>query len=174
MSFASRFGDSSVQRMKKYLSSKLPQLHDLQKNPCRVLDLGCGNGHLLFAILGSLSPDEEESSEEEAEDSTSQPKVSSSTALTKPEYCLGIDYSRLSIYLARNISEKRGKGCEKVRFEVSDLMKKEEVEKVREMSRIDGNGEMEDGWDLVCDKGTLDAVSNTKPRGRERESEDAD
>lgn len=181
--------------MKKYLSQKLPTLYNPSEKPCRVLDLGCGNGHLLFSILGSKSPDEddvesEEESDDENEDQdqeedpeneetrTSTMKASSNASLTKPQYCLGIDYSKLSIDLAKEISLKRGNGCENVRFQVSDLMQEDQVEQVRKSSMESLNekekSEREEGWDLVCDKGTLDAVSCNNDRlQRKRKSSEA-
>lgn len=55
---------------------------------------------------------------------------------------LGIDYSQLSVDLCRKIAEKRGGSACEVTFKRTDFL--------REFSKLQGQG-----WDLVCDKGTV-------------------
>ncbi len=97
-----------------------------------VLDLGTGNGHLLFEMLDS--PDLED--------------------MLTPSRLVGIDYSDASIELAKSIAAKRGGVCEEVKFATADLLDHDSVSSL--MTPEYGS---EDGWDLVCDKGTLDAIA---------------
>jgi len=88
----------------------------------RFLDLGTGNGHLLF----SLREEDEEGSRWEGE-------------------MVGVDYSETSVQLARSIDDQ--KEANSVRFELWDLLS-------------DQPGDwLEDGFDVVLDKGTFDAIS---------------
>jgi len=95
-----------------------------------VLDLGTGNGHLLFSLL--------EAQEEDLPEGT-----------VDPTKLCGIDYSTASIALARSIGTKRSNGCEKVVFDVVDLRDAQQVGQLTSKAN-DGLG-----WDIVCDKGTV-------------------
>lgn len=94
-----------------------------------VLDLGTGNGHLLFSLLEAL--------EERPDD------------LVDPSRLCGIDYSAASIALSRAIGSKRSDGCEQILFEAVDLRDAHQVAQLRSKAN-DGLG-----WDIVCDKGTV-------------------
>lgn len=96
----------------------------------RILDVGTGNGHLLFAL---------QERDMEAE-------------------LVGLDYSEASVELARRIQSSRQQSnateedlrC--IRFEICDL--------------FDGEDRpwLDDGFDVVLDKGTFDAISlNANP-----------
>lgn len=109
----------------------------LEENPFQhapyVLDLGTGNGHLLFSLL--------EAQEELPSD-----------ALDPRRLC-GVDYSSASIDLARAIAEKRGDGCESIVFDEADLRDHERV------ARLKQDANAGEGWDIVCDKGTVRVIN---------------
>ncbi|KAH7263341.1 S-adenosyl-L-methionine-dependent methyltransferase [Fusarium tricinctum] len=87
------------------------------------LDLGCGNGSLLFSLR--------------EEDWSAR--------------ALGVDYSPQSIALARQITTTKD-GLEKpVEFEEWDLIAGSYDPVLK--------GEQAEGWDVVLDKGTFDAIS---------------
>ncbi|KAK1060788.1 Protein-lysine N-methyltransferase efm4 [Friedmanniomyces endolithicus] len=93
--------------------------------PSRFLDLGTGNGHLLFALR------------EENEEG----------------FCwsgemIGVDYSDSSISLARRIATERQVDATTMRFEQWDLL--------ADPPQPDW---LQDGFDVVLDKGTFDAIS---------------
>ncbi|KAK5715743.1 Protein-lysine N-methyltransferase efm4 [Elasticomyces elasticus] len=91
--------------------------------PSRFLDLGTGNGHLLFTLQ-----------EEDDEGNCWSGEM------------VGVDYSETSIQLARRIAIERG--SETVRFEQWDLL--------NDPPRQDW---LQDGFEVVLDKGTFDAIS---------------
>lgn len=102
----------------------------LEKHPnskTRILDIGTGNGHLLFAL-------QERGIEAEL---------------------VGIDYSEASIQLARQIqksrqmyeSDEHDQIHQDIRFEICDLFDEEY------------RAWLDDGFDVVLDKGTFDAIS---------------
>jgi len=86
----------------------------------RFLDLGTGNGHLLFLLRAD--------GEFEGE-------------------MVGVDYSEQSVQLARRVAEEKGVGDD-VRFEKWDIMRE-----------APGAWLGEQGFDVVLDKGTFDAIS---------------
>ncbi|KNB08708.1 hypothetical protein FOXG_09469 [Fusarium oxysporum f. sp. lycopersici 4287] len=87
------------------------------------LDLGCGNGSLLFSLR--------------EEDWSAR--------------ALGVDYSPQSIALARQIATTKDDLEKPVEFEEWDLI-------AGPYSPV-LNGEQTEGWDVVLDKGTFDAIS---------------
>lgn len=122
-----RFGEDSVERMIRYLVEVLEG--SAFPAPPRILDLGMGNGHLLFELLEAA---------EELPDGT-----------IVPENLRGVDYSSASVQLAQSIGKTRGDGCEKVTFEEADLCNPHTV------SRLAAAANGGKGWDIVCDKGTV-------------------
>jgi SAM-dependent methyltransferase len=123
------FEESNAEsRILRYLST-LP----LTPSTASFLDVGTGNGHLLFELL-----------EDDAE-------------YTGP--MVGVDYSPASIELSKKIAETRGYE-DKTRFEVVDVIKDD-------LKTADWVPE--EGFDVVLDKGTFDAISlsdETLPDGR--------
>ncbi|KAI8715569.1 Protein-lysine N-methyltransferase EFM4 [Fusarium sp. LHS14.1] len=98
-----------------------PDSPALSQDNTSFLDLGCGNGSLLFSLR--------------EEDWTGR--------------ALGVDYSPKSVSLARQIATT--KESENVEFEEWDVI----------AGPFDTvlNGAQADGWDVVLDKGTFDAIS---------------
>ena len=117
------FGQDAVMRMVRFVQD-YAQEHTLET----VLDLGTGNGHLLFELLESVDLD--------------------ATNL------VGIDYSDASIHLARSIAHKRGDPYPHIHFTSADLLNHHSVHQLLTLPQAQPNG-----WHLVCDKGTLDAIA---------------
>lgn len=90
------FGEDAVQRMVDFLEREAEE-GNLPNDLC-VLDIGTGNGHLLFALLEVDEP------------------------FAKPENMLGIDYSALSVDLCKRIAITKGEDTKKVRFEQIDFL----------------------------------------------------
>lgn len=137
------FGEDAVMRMIKFLEKYFTETiagtfssEEGAKAPT-VLDLGTGNGHLLFEMIESSADLEE---------------------VIDPSHLVGIDYSAASIELAKSIGAKRGGDCERVHFSTADLLDAASVQSLRSMPSKQLGAE-EEAWDLVCDKGTLDAIA---------------
>lgn len=121
----------------------LEDVSALSKQDTCFLDLGCGNGSLLFALRGQ----------------------------GWEGAMLGIDYSEQSIALAKQIAEASSSRDdddeeEKEEEQEQDRKKGGKVEfAVWNLLRGDYNdgvvlsGAQTDGWDVVLDKGTFDAIS---------------
>ncbi|WFD01111.1 hypothetical protein MYAM1_003872 [Malassezia yamatoensis] len=104
--------------------------------PPYVLDLGTGNGHILFSLLEA---------QDELPAGTLDPK----------RFC-GVDYSQASVDLAKAIGKQRGEEFQQVQFQVADLREETDVDKLKQAAN---HGH---GWDILCDKGTVrDFVSNS-------------
>ncbi|KIJ67002.1 hypothetical protein HYDPIDRAFT_108983 [Hydnomerulius pinastri MD-312] len=120
-----RFGEEPEEKMVAWAKKNVKP----ESNP-NVLDVGSGNGHLLFALV-----------EEGYEASR----------------LIGIDYSQGSVDLSVAIGEKRACDSEQaqdnVTFAVCDFLNPESP-------IPPPNGETSDGaWDLIMDKGTYDAIA---------------
>lgn len=122
-----RFGEDSVERMVSYLTGTLQEMPHCA-SPA-VLDLGTGNGHLLFDLV-------------EAADELC-------AGVVDVARLRGVDYSQASVRLAQSVGAKRGNGCEKICFDTADLRNPACVAQLA-ASVNDGQG-----WDVVCDKGTV-------------------
>lgn len=103
------FGEDSEDKIVDYLQDNL----DITSTTLTCIDLGTGNGHLLFRLR----------------DEGFQWNL------------CGLDYSHGSVDLAKSIAQQRG--CNDIRFKVSDFMKDFTLDKA----------------DLILDKGTFDAIS---------------
>jgi SAM-dependent methyltransferase len=123
------FSDAGAEeRMLSFLEN-LSDEGALDKDGARFLDLGTGNGHLLFA-------------------------------LREDEWCgemVGVDYSAQSVRLAGEIRDSKGEDHSDVVLEEWDILNQ-------------GPGAwLNDGFDVVLDKGTFDAIclsQDTDAQGR--------
>lgn len=102
----------------------------LDRRTTSFLDLGCGNGSLLFALR------------EEGWRGR----------------CLGVDYSPESVALARQIASSGAvAGDEEVEFAEWDVLRGDYAAVLGHPGEADGKAQA--GWDVVHDKGTFDAIS---------------
>jgi EEF1A lysine methyltransferase 2 len=87
---SSRFGEDSVEKMVDWAQDYIP------KDPTpSILEVGAGNGALLFAL------------QEAGYDG---------------KKIVGVDYSEDAVKLAHAVGSSRGEGCEDVKFEVCDFL----------------------------------------------------
>lgn len=94
------FGEDAVQRMVDFLEREAEEARLFPHDPT-VLDIGTGNGHLLFALLEDVE-----------------------SPLTKPENMLGIDYSPASIELCNKIAgASETEDADKIRFQQLDFLR---------------------------------------------------
>lgn len=114
------FGEESVRKMVRWTLQNVPPRPDLS-----VLEVGSGNGTLLFALVDAGYP---------------------------ARRLLGIDYSEGAVSLALSIAKAR-ENCEDVHFCCCDILQNHPPS--LEDAQLTGS----DSWDLVLDKGTLDAIA---------------
>ncbi|AET39383.1 Efm4p Ecym_4320 [Eremothecium cymbalariae DBVPG len=113
------FSDTNAtEKMVEFL--KEVAAHGYLKESCSVLDVGSGNGHLLFELV-------------------------------EAGFCgrmVGVDYAEQSVEFAGEVLKRRyGDKAKQVKFEVGDVF----------------SGEWQPGrFDVVLDKGTLDAIALTE------------
>ena len=124
------FSDSAAEeKILAYLTSE-----PVIPSPATWLDLGTGNGHLLFLLHNTLAD---------------EGKVG--------DKLVGVDYSDKSIELARSIAKERGLGADDVRFVMWDIMRDEPG----------ASWVPKEGFGVVLDKGTFDAVSLSEEVGKD-------
>lgn len=126
-----RFGEDSEERMIQYLCTLFE--NEPRPNTRFILDVGTGNGHFLFALMDAQVDDAQ----------------SMEPGTIDPHKLCGIDYSAASTQLAKAIAKDRANGCEKITFFEADLR---DMRSMDELAQRANNGE---GWDIVCDKGTV-------------------
>jgi len=117
-----RFGLETVEEMVNWAVDQYPPSTDPSESPS-ILEIGCGNGTLLFALH---------------------------EAGYNPKKIHGIDYSENAISLAKSIAAtKETEDATSIRFTVHDFFEED----------LPRDDETSDGWDLIFDKGTLDAIA---------------
>jgi SAM-dependent methyltransferase len=129
-----RFGEDSVEKMVDWTLENVPPSTDP-----RILEIGSGNGTLLFALhdAGYASA------------------------------CLsGLDYSPDAVKLARMVARARDDGSEGIAFHVCDFLSEEPPPARRppatSPASAPGRSDLDalvEGWDLLLDKGTYDAIA---------------
>jgi EEF1A lysine methyltransferase 2 len=133
------FDDSDAEAKTLSFLSALP----LDPASASVLDLGCGNGSLLFSLRDYGEDEEDDGDGEESE--------------VKKGWTgrmLGVDYSPQSVALAEQIlasSTTEGKNRGDISFREWDLLSGPWATVL--------DGAQAEGWDVVHDKGTFDAIS---------------
>ena len=105
------------------------------KRDCSFLDLGTGNGHFLFRLRDGEEDDEG----------------------GWTGRMLGVDYSLKSVEFAKRIAGDKGYGKSEgekaeMQFRWWDIM-------TQDPAGVVLDGKNADGWDVVLDKGTFDAIS---------------
>lgn len=144
------FDDSSAEdKILSFLETQICEARILgesvSKENCSFLDLGTGNGHLLFSLRSGGQA--EESDVEEGWGGR----------------MLGVDYSERSVEFAQRIAESKGFVASKgtgVDFKWWDLMS-------QDPAGIVLDGPNKNGWDVVLDKGTFDAISLSEEKDRQ-------
>jgi len=133
-----RFGEDSVEKMVDWTLENVPPSTDP-----RILEIGSGNGTLLFALheAGYASA------------------------------CLsGLDYSPDAVKLARMVARARNDGSEGIAFHVCDFLSEESPSPspparppATSPASAPGRSDVDDApvgrWDLLLDKGTYDAIA---------------
>ncbi|KAK2590259.1 Protein-lysine N-methyltransferase efm4 [Conoideocrella luteorostrata] len=120
---------SESQSQSRSPSSSLPIL---PKHTTSILDLGCGNGSMLFSLR-------------EQEDWSGR--------------ALGIDYSPQSVALAKQISRSMTVVETETQEDDATAVEFSEWDIIAGPYSTVLNGAQESGWDVVLDKGTFDAIS---------------
>jgi EEF1A lysine methyltransferase 2 len=116
-----RFGEESIEKIVEWVQDNLPISPGLS-----ILEIGSGNGTLLFALAEELDP--------------------------TPHLC-GIDYSSDAVVLSKAIAAERGGSVEDISFAVCDFLLEDVPTSTSNKSISESH------WDLILDKGTLDAIA---------------
>ncbi|PWN18398.1 hypothetical protein BCV69DRAFT_285023 [Microstroma glucosiphilum] len=169
------FGQEAAKSMLEYLRSHYSASSSATSSSSSptILDVGTGNGHLLFSLCG-VKDDEDESDESDEDEDDDEEKLdgkdgsgarsSRNQLITSPDYMCGCDYSAASVQLCKDIAASVQGSTQaevgKIRWEECDVLKDGDVKQLKEMAgRIRGEESSRDGWDIVLDKGTLDAIA---------------
>ncbi|KAG1739214.1 S-adenosyl-L-methionine-dependent methyltransferase [Suillus paluster] len=118
------FGKKSMNEMVKWVNQYAPPRPDMS-----VLEVGSGNGALLFALAEGRGE-----------------------ACYPARRLLGIDYSEGAVQLAQSVAQSRNLTA--VTFRVCDFLQ-EDPPLLPDNQKADDNG----AWDLILDKGTYDAIA---------------
>ncbi|KAI9050094.1 hypothetical protein LZ554_006237 [Drepanopeziza brunnea f. sp. 'monogermtubi'] len=159
---------------RKVVKEKLLLGEEVMESNCSFLDLGTGNGHLLFALRGdgdggSIDSDGESEPERSAEGGRELGGGGDGEGKALEGWggrMLGVDYSARSVEFAKRIARDKGYGegsregsgpRKEVEFLKWDIMSEDPSPGVL-------SGEQARGWDVVLDKGTFDAISLSEER----------
>ncbi|CAO1623689.1 unnamed protein product [Parajaminaea phylloscopi] len=134
------FGQESAQVMLEYLRKEYPSVSaSASSSGPSILDLGTGNGHLLFSLCGVRDEDEDDDDDEE-----------DGGFIASPDRMCGVDYSPASIQLCKEIARSAeapaGVDVGKIQWKVLDAL---------DPSSVASAGQ----YDILLDKGTLDAIA---------------
>jgi SAM-dependent methyltransferase len=121
MNFRDRFGEESIEKIVEWVQDNLP----LSPTPS-ILEIGSGNGTLLFALAEELTP---------------------------IPYLCGIDYSSDAVALSQAIAAERGETADGIEFGMCNFLAEDVT--IAPLNKKDSAHH----WDLILDKGTLDAIA---------------
>lgn len=162
------FGQEAAKSMLEYLRSHYSASSSTSQPT--ILDVGTGNGHLLFSLCGVKDDEDEESDDDEDVDDDGEggQVAKGKQLITPPDHMCGCDYSAASVQLCKDIAASVGQegsalaDVSKIHWEESDVLKEGGVEQLKEMAkriRGEGRGEGDEaGWDIVLDKGTVSSA----------------
>ncbi|EKD20196.1 S-adenosylmethionine-dependent methyltransferase [Drepanopeziza brunnea f. sp. 'multigermtubi' MB_m1] len=161
---------------RKVVKEKLLLGEEVTESNCSFLDLGTGNGHLLFALRGDGVGDSDGDGGSIDSEGESEPERSGGGGRELEGggdgegealegwggRMLGVDYSARSVEFAKRIARDKGYGegsepRKEVEFLKWDIMSEDPSPGVL-------SGEQARGWDVVLDKGTFDAISLSEGR----------
>ncbi|CAO1635135.1 unnamed protein product [Sympodiomycopsis kandeliae] len=147
------FGQESAQIMLEYLYDH----YGTSDQEPLILDVGSGNGHLLFRLCNIADEDDDEDDDE-----------NEFVSITPSSHMCGIDYSPSSIQLCQDIVREQSQSQEEdasldvrnIHLKQCDVLDSVQVDDINSLSSsIRKQGSI--GWDIVLDKGTLDAIALT-------------
>lgn len=118
----------------------------VDRGNCSFLDLGTGNGHFLFRLREG--EEEEGSDSDDGEKEESHGKAGDNKGWTG--HMLGVDYSPKSIEFAHRLASSKP-SCSNIEFAHFDILSSPPSSILTPPN--------EDGFDVVLDKGTFDAIS---------------
>lgn len=140
------FGQQSAKLMLSYLRQHYPALSypsTASLGPF-ILDLGTGNGHLLFSLC-CVRDEKEEEEEDDDEDEERKDSL-----IATPDRLCGVDYSSASIQLCQKIASAAtapaGVNIGDIAWKVLDMLNCAAVSQVGQ-------------FDILLDKGTFDAIA---------------
>lgn len=111
-----------------------------------ILDLGTGNGQLLFSLSGVRDEEDDDEEEDEDDDEDGSPRGLIST----PDRMHGVDYSPSSICLCQDIAAAStsflGADIQQIHWKVVDMLDAQAASNAGK-------------FDILLDKGTLDAIA---------------
>lgn len=118
------FGKKAMNEMVKWVNQHVPSRSDIS-----VLEIGSGNGALLFALAEGRGK-----------------------ACYPAHRLLGIDYSEGAVQLAQSVAHSRNLTA--VTFRVCDFLHEDPP-----LLADDQKADQNEAWDLILDKGTYDAIA---------------
>ncbi|KAG1905459.1 S-adenosyl-L-methionine-dependent methyltransferase [Suillus fuscotomentosus] len=118
------FGKKAMNEMVKWVNQHVPSRSDIS-----VLEVGSGNGALLFALAEGRGK-----------------------ACYPAHRLLGIDYSEGAVQLAQSVAHSRNLTA--VTFRVCDFLHEDPP-----LLADDQKADQNEAWDLILDKGTYDAIA---------------
>ncbi|KAF4123269.1 Methyltransferase domain [Geosmithia morbida] len=144
------FDDSDAEaKITGYLSGE----SSLPRDTTSFLDLGCGNGSLLFSLRdGAQDSDDDDDDDDDGREQRKQQDRWTGRML-------GVDYSPQSVQLARQVSSSSSSSSSSSAGKSRDNISFEEWDVLSGPWKTVLNGQQSEGWDVVLDKGTFDAIS---------------
>ncbi|KAI8870513.1 S-adenosyl-L-methionine-dependent methyltransferase [Ramicandelaber brevisporus] len=142
------FGEQAAYKMVRWVRKQV--LDGKMRNDVEIMDVGCGNGHLLLLLAtGAETLDDldelEQANSDEEDDERDDDEEEDDEEMIKFTKVLGVDYSEPGIALAKSVAVKYGLE-DKINYEVADVLSSETTNKWNQR------------FDIILDKGTYDAI----------------